>query len=144
MTRIFIRNHDLHKYVCEYSQDAGTCRELLREEMEAQNERVTRGFYVRNGDLLIGVFASKEGPVFFCNERTFMLREPDWNMEVTQEQDDKRFRFHLAGEEVLSVVYKEPFGVGTHFGADDEFVDFYTWIAKRKQSDRFVPYFTTT
>lgn len=144
MTRIFIRNHDLHKYVCEYSQETGMCRELLREEMEAQNEQVTRGFYVRNEDLLIGVFASKEGPIFFCNESTFMLREPDWNMEVIQEQDDKLFRFHWAGEEVLSVVYKEPFGVGTHFGADDEFVDFYTWIAKRKQSDRFVPYFTTT
>lgn len=143
MTKIFIRNHDQHKYVCEYSVGTGACRELPREEMEAQDSQVSRGFYVRNGEHLIGVFASTEGPVFFINEKTYLLRERDWNMEVTQEQDEKRFRFLWKSEEVLSLNYKDPYGVGTHFGADEEFVDFYTWIAQRKQSDRFVPYFTS-
>ena len=140
MSPIYIENFDSQSKICEYSSEAR--REIPLEELKEQGAALTKGAYVRNGERYIGVYASQQGPQFFVDALVYSLSEGNWDMEVSQDGDRKRFRFLWQGKEVLNLNYHEPYGYGTHFAADEELVDFYLWMSKKKGSQRFITYYT--
>ncbi|HBF36151.1 MAG TPA: hypothetical protein DDW50_02395 [Firmicutes bacterium] len=101
------------------------------------------GVAQQNGTDIIGVFATDQGPVFFVNKQRYLLNGNEWDFSVKQKNtQNNTFRFVYNKVVVYEANYKRVTELGVHPYADEEFMDFYTWMTKKKISKTFIQYYT--
>lgn len=138
---IAIQNHDMYKMICVYDTTTGDCSEMERSELEDLN-KTWRGFYTKKANNLIGVFATNKGPVFFVNSDMYLLAQNDWNFHVEVFPEKSIFSFVYNDEEHYKLEYTRPKELGVNPYADEEFMDFFVWMAKNKANKNFIGFYT--
>lgn len=141
ITPIYIQNHDIHKKICMYNVENGAYVEKERTEFPELKE-TWRGFYKNANKDIIGIFATDKGPVFFVNDVMYLLTEKDWDFKVETLQDINLFTFLYDGKEQYRIQYQRTKDIGVHAYADEEFMDFFVWMAKKKESKTFIGFYT--
>lgn len=141
---IFIQDNDVSNHICVYNTVSGENQIVTRTELGIQSISDTWiGFSKQNGSDVVGVFATKCGPVFFVNKKMFPLVGNEWDFVVENVSEETMiFSFVYNFEKVLEVNYKKVIELGTHPYADEEFVDFFTWMSKKKESKTFIDFYT--
>ncbi len=74
MGSIFIVHHDVYKFILEYQPGIGPTKQIKRIDLPRE-AKTDKGFYVEVNNVFIGIFASKEGPVFFYDKKDFFLSD---------------------------------------------------------------------
>ncbi len=141
---IFIQDNDVSNNICVYNTVTGENQIKTRSELGIQSISDTWiGFAKQNGEDVIGVFATNCGPVFFVNEKMFPLMGSKWDFVVGMVlEETNMFSFIYNDEKVIEISYKRVVELGTHPYADEEFMDFFTWMSKKKESKTFIDFYT--
>ncbi|MGM9988788.1 MAG: hypothetical protein ACI35O_16400 [Bacillaceae bacterium] len=139
---IVITNHDIYKMICLYNTLTGECNEIERSGLKGLNKDWI-GFYVKKGNDLIGVFATNKGPVFFINSNMYPLVQNDWDFDIEVLSSERNvFSFVYNGQEIYRLEYERTKLIGIHPYADEEFMDFFVWMSKWKESGDFLDFYT--
>ncbi|MGE5416711.1 MAG: hypothetical protein ACM3UZ_08110 [Acidobacteriota bacterium] len=142
VVQIILRNHDVYERVGIYNIANGEFEEKLRSDLPDLKE-TWRGFYITNEKDILGLFASVQGPVFFVNNKMYLLSEKEWSFKIDALSDSKNiFHFYYGGIEEYSSSYTKPTDLSVHAYADEEFMDFYQWLLTKKDSKTFVSFYT--
>lgn len=141
---IFIQDNDVSDNICVYNTVTGENQIKTRSELGIQSINDTWiGFSKQNREDVIGIFATDLGPVFFVNEKMFPLAGHEWDFVVEKvSQETNIFSFIYNSEKVLEIDYIKVMELGTHPYADEEFMDFFLWMAKKKESKNFIDFYT--
>jgi len=126
--------------VCIYKPESGEFEEKDRSEISDIKE-TWRGFYKDTDKGLVGVFATDQGPVFFVNDSTYLLTEGDWDFIIEEMGDKNAFTFYYNGQEQFKIEYIKTKDLGIHPYADEEFMDFFVWMSKKKESKSFIDFY---
>ena len=132
---IYIKNHDIYNMICEYLPSTGKGRELLRDDIT--NIKLSRGYYVNINDVLIGIFATKNGPVLFRNNEQFLLKQYNYKMELERNLNLRTFKLISNDKEKIVVKYSKQKYVNFDVWSDEESVDLFLWLYKNQNNDDF-------
>jgi hypothetical protein len=142
MNPIYLQEHDTYNLICQYNTVTGHFEKKTRQEL-ASVEDLWTGFAKYADNDVAGLFATNNGPVFFINENMYPLKENEWDFFVEQENDAINiFSFVYNGKQVYETRYKKVTTLDVHAFADEEFMDFYTWMSLKKKSPTFIDYYT--
>jgi hypothetical protein len=99
--------------------------------------QLARGFFVRVGSEVFGLYGSRLGPVFFRDQQREVL---DRSSHAVLERGAMNSLFTLRRGEglVCAVSYPHPVDV---LSADGEDADFFVWLANALRTDRFFEHF---
>lgn len=126
-------------YVWEFYPPSGRCK-LIRFEGE-QFADASRGFYVETGDVLVGLYASERGPVFFVDDCHYVLKAGQYHMELSERTKLKVFRLAIQGRETFSLEYEKPGWIDDSL-VDEETSDFFLWLYRRQNTHGLHAFFT--
>lgn len=142
MEKIYIRNHDSYAVVLEYMPGSGPVCQVERDKLPANIK--TNGFYVEVNGVFVGVFASKDGPLFFYNKNEYLLSDPGYTSEVHKKTDEHIFVLKYKNEVCLSIRYLPVKYKNYDNWSDEITLDFFLWITDRLSSHReqFIKYRT--
>lgn len=132
---IYIKNHDIYKMICQYFPSTGKVKELLRDDIP--NIKLSRGYYININDVLIGIFATKYGPVLFRNNKQFLLKQYNYKMELESSFNSKIFKLIINDEKKFVVKYPKQKYVNFDVWTDEESVDLFLWLYKNQNKDDF-------
>jgi hypothetical protein len=140
-TPIYIQNHEIHKNICIYEPETGQSVEKDRSEFPEIKE-TWRGFYKSLDSGVMGIFATDKGPVFFVNDRRYLLTEKEWDFEVESIGNNNIFSFWFDKKEQLKIDYKKTDDLGIHTYVEEDVIDFFVWMTKKKKSKTFIEFYT--
>lgn len=142
MDSIFIRNHDRYVVLLEYQPGTGPVRQVERSSVH--QEIKTNGFYVEIGGVFIGVFASKDGPVFFHGEREYFLADIKYTAEVQKSPGEYTFLLKHDNRICVKVKYPPVKYKDYDNWSDEVSLDFFLWLAVSLSlhRERFIKYRT--
>lgn len=141
ITPILIENFDSINHICVYKPENGEFVEKNRMDITELKETWI-GYYKNTEKGLIGIFASDCGPVFFVNNERYLLTEGSWDFEISVIADYSHFSFWHDGKEYFNIDYLNEADIGIHPYADEEFMDFFVWLSKCKDSRTFITFYT--
>ena len=141
---IYIQDDDLFNNICVYNTITGWHDYKTRSELGIKTiSDCWRGFSKQNGSDTLGIFASNIGPIFFINEKIYSLKNNEWEFLVKEINKDMNcFTFIYNGEIVYKAKYKRVKELGIHPYADEETMDFFIWMSKKKESPNFMDFYT--
>ncbi len=128
MNRIYLENHDCFKLLLAYSPHSGSFEELERSMLPA-DVALWRGYYVNIGECICGYYATTEGPIFFCNEKRYLLTEQKYTAEVEIGIGGNVFMLKYDGTPCVEIKYPSIKYKDYDNWSDDLTVDFFLWIA---------------
>lgn len=143
MSRIYLRHHDAADRVLMYDTLSG--RNLtLPSDRVPQGRQMDRGFFVDVVGEVYGVYASPRGPVFFHGRQQIPLYNRDVNMLRRPARDGlQKFILQAPGQAPIEVRYRPH--TPTHadpWDDDPEFSDFFAWLERSVDQDRFYTWHT--
>ncbi len=141
---IYIQDDDLSNKICVYNTITGDYEIKSSAELGIKTfSDCWRGFSKQNGSDTLGIFASDMGPIFFINEKMYPLKNNEWEFLVKNiNKDMNYFTFIYNKEIVYKTKYKRVKELGIHPYADEETMDFFIWISKKKESPNFIDFYT--
>ncbi|MNI16021.1 hypothetical protein D3C73_693400 [compost metagenome] len=101
-----------------------------------------RGFYINFKGNLLGIAASPEGPVFFCNSDSYLLREDNYEFLLRHKREESTFYFEWNGTQVLQICYYRMLGGGMDEGVDRNMHEFLFWLIKAVKRKKFESFYT--
>lgn len=137
----YIRHHD-RKDVTLASETGLPPFQEVSTNRVSPAENFVRGFYIRAGQLVIGVVASANGPVLFFNNSQFILDPTSFDLRVTKAAAGNTFLASRNGGKLLEVLYEPPDYVGIDSWSDTEMVDFFDWLSKASRDPAFYRFYT--
>lgn len=138
---IFLKNYSEAKLALEYDPQTGKRMEIARELVTAP---FARGFYVRAGGDLVGVYASPAGPVFFVNGERYEMKDPAFGVEHHRGEREHQFTARCGGELIYELQYPPRTDWGyDNWSADEESADWFLWLAGSVAEAQFYRYYTT-
>lgn len=142
MESIILRNHDAYREVLQYNPQTGHYEEKSRDQVSL-DKLDAKGFYVNTGNSVIGVYASTEGPICFCNDQRFPLANPACRVELNTSIDGNQFILSWNEQIQFSISYRPtPYREYDSWSATDEDVDFFAWIKSNIADPTFYTYYT--
>lgn len=143
MTNIFIRNHDLYAVVLEYQPTSGPIRQLERNKLP-DDLKTEKGFYIEVSGISTGVFASKDGPIFFYGNKEYFLADKRFTTEVQKTEEEYTFILKYNGEARVTIKYPPVKYKDYDNWSDEETLDFFLWLTDSltKNREQFVKYQT--
>ena len=141
---IYLQEHDVSAITCVYNTITGDYEIKSSAELGIKTfSDCWRGFSKQNGSDIVGIFASNIGPIFFINEKMYSLKNNEWDFLVKVIDNElNQFSFMFNEKLIYKTTYKRVKELGIHPYADEEFMDFFIWMSKRKESPRFMDFFT--
>ncbi|HMR99130.1 MAG TPA: hypothetical protein PKE62_07725 [Anaerolineales bacterium] len=143
MANIFIRNHDLYNVVLEYQLGVGPIKVQKRINLPP-DVKTEKGFYVEVDTVFIGVFASKDGPVFFHNNEEYSLTDKRFKADVQKRSDEYTFTLRQNNEARVIIKYPPVKYKDYDNWSDEITLDFFLWLTDSLSNDQeaFQKYFT--
>lgn len=142
MDSIFIRNNDLFAMVLEYQPGTGPVRQIERASLPPDTE--DNGFYVEVGGVFVGVFASKDGPVFFHGTKEYFLADARYTTEVQKKTGENTFLLKYNNQICVEIKYPPVKYKDYDNWSDEISLDFFLWLDDSLSNDReqFQRYYT--
>ncbi len=141
---VFIHDHDVANRICAYDTVTGAYE--IKTNIELGIKTISDcwiGFSKQNGSDTLGIFASNIGPIFFINEKMYSLKNNEWDFLVKViDKELNQFSFVFNEKLIYKTTYKRVKELGIHPYADEEFMDFFIWMSKHKESPTFMDFFT--
>jgi len=128
MNHIYLENHDHFTLLLDYSPNNGSFNELKRSALPA-NATLWRGYYVNVRDHVYGYYATIDGPVFFHNEKRYLLADQKYTAKVKIGTDENEFMLEYSNYLCVKVKYPPIKYKNYDNWSDDLMVDFFLWIA---------------
>lgn len=119
--------------------DLATMKEV--ELVRLKQAKFRRGFYVNHNGQLIGIVATTKGPMFFCNDKQYLLKD-QFKFHLLHQPRTNTFLFEWNGEIKLHVTYKRILYKKGNALVDDMVQDFYTWLVAASSRKRFYNFYT--
>jgi hypothetical protein len=123
--RLYLKNYDRNAEMIAYDYPGGAYTLLKTEDLRASGGRECFGWFIREGDRVLGICASPDGPVLFVDNWCFLAEEGRTEAWV---QDQV---FHLRhGAREACVAYARRFGIGANpYDNEEEDIDLCALIA---------------
>lgn len=123
--RLYLQNYDDYAEMIAYDYPGGAYTFLKTEELRASGERECFGWFIREGESVLGICASPDGPLLFVDDWCFLAEEGRTEAWV---QDQVFHLRHDARE--AHVPYAKRFGIGADpYDNEEEDVDLCALIA---------------
>ena len=142
-----IKNMYNMRWCCVYEVETGKFEEIYDEFFKIKNQ--DRGFYIKTGDVVVGVVNHFRGPVFFVDNRKYFLKEENYEFMHTHLQDSKgKFQLIIDGKEIESLIYNKVKIVPNPWFGDnlEKDNDFFQWLYQVEESEeekiRFHEFYT--
>lgn len=146
-TPFYIRNYDRHDQVLVIDPAKGKQKMVSRD--EAQTQGIGKGFgaFVAEGGHVLGIHASPDGPVLFCDEHSVVARFGVTSAKVTRDATTGILSYVVIedGAVCFGTQYQERDGVGTNpYDTEPEDVDLFRMIASGLKKQQFFANYTRT
>jgi len=117
--RLYLKNYDRYAEMIVYDYPGGGYTFLKTDELRAFGGRACFGWFIREGDRVLGICASPDGPLIFVDDWCFLAEEGRTAVWV----QDQVFHVRHAEREAL-VPYTKRFGIGANpYDNEEEDVD---------------------
>lgn len=140
---IYLRSYDYYNEILRYDPPTGTHAIITRADFEALGVKPHFGWFVREEAVVVGIYGSPEGPVFFFNSRRIPARLGRTTAQV-EEVGPSRLRFTLFNDGAaledsrIAIEYQERLGLGANpYDNEPEDIDLFAWIARGLSSSAF-------
>lgn len=143
MTNIYINKMRHYPFVLEYQLEMGPIKQLLKTHLPADTE-YNRGYYVEVNHVFIGLFSSKNGPVFFYDKKEYFLADENYTSEVQKNPGEYIFSLKYKNEMCVEIIYPPAEDIDFDNWSTEENMDFFLWLtnALNTRRKKFVEYRT--
>lgn len=100
-----------------------------------------RGYYINFEGQMLGIVATPKGPLFFCNEDTYLLKD-NFKIQLLHHGQENTFLFTWKGETKLRIAYSRKLYRKGDEWVDDMVQDFFTWLAMAVKRKKFYSFYT--
>ena len=143
MSKIYIRKKNEHPMVLEYQLGLGPVRQFAAVNLPDGVEK-NRGYYVEVDHVFIGVYSSKNGPVFFHDKKEYFLADDGYSAEVQKKKGKHIFSLKYKNKVCVEIKYQPVEDINFDNWSTEETMDFFLWLtnALNTRREKFVQYRT--
>ncbi|MNJ52985.1 hypothetical protein D3C77_483550 [compost metagenome] len=100
-----------------------------------------RGYYINYQGRLLGIVATSKGPLFFCDDDTYLLQK-NFKFQLLHHAEENTFMFTWEGNIKLHIVYPRVLYKRDDVWVDDMVQDFFTWLVMAVKRKKFYSFYT--
>ena len=133
MATHWLRNYYHYKRQLNFDDETGAYEEHDGNQMSEEDLAPRPGAWIEKHDHVFGICPTTNGPVFFRDDRQFLLKEGSTTTALDDAGAKKRFVLTVEGQTVVDFTFEpdpdEELNVFT--GDQDEFFEWLTYLARQ-------------
>jgi hypothetical protein len=137
--KVYVASFDVHDEILEYEPTTGAARVMSRSVFERTGAARTFGAFMREGDRVLGVLATPDGPLVFADRTRIVARFGEVSGEARADGPGRqRFELGVRGLPVIAFEYAARGVIGANpYDATPEDVDMGAMLAAALRREGF-------